>query len=74
MSVLGVGARVVIRYRIEGGFTDALGNLTELDERFCTVATKRDEVRIDLSRVVATKGVPPPPTPRSRREAPDSGS
>ncbi len=60
-----VGTRVVVRYRIEDGFTDALGYLRSRDERECTVETKRGLATIRLEDIVAAKPVPPPPE-RSR--------
>jgi len=61
------GTRVVVRSRIPGGFTDALGELTAIDERSCTVRTRRGEVVIDLADVALAKPVPPPPPPRYPR-------
>ena len=58
------GTRVVVRYRIEGGFTDALGHLLECDAGSCTVRTRRSDVVISLERVVAAKEVPPAPPRR----------
>jgi hypothetical protein len=60
-----IGTRVVVRYRIEGGLTDALGYLRSRDDEECTVETKRGLVTIRLGDVVAAKPVPPPPE-RSR--------
>ncbi|GAA4543989.1 putative acetyltransferase [Amycolatopsis samaneae] len=59
-----VGTRVVVRYRIEGGFTDALGTLLARDATTCTVDTKRGPVVVPLDAVVAAKPVPPPPERR----------
>lgn len=56
---LAAGTRVVVRYRIEGGLTDALGILTARDAEQCTVATRRGEVVIPLAAVTAAKAVPP---------------
>lgn len=64
---LGVGTRVVVRHRVPGGFTDALGALTEVDAESCVVQTRRGAVRIVLTDVVAAKAVPPPPPRRSPR-------
>lgn len=58
---LPLGTRVVVRYRIEGGFTDALGPLLARDATTCTVETKRGLVVVPLDAVVAAKPVPPPP-------------
>lgn len=59
------GTRVVVRYRIDGGFTDALGDLLECGEGECTVRTRSSDVVIALDLVVAAKQVPPAP-PRRR--------
>ncbi len=63
------GTRVVVRYRIDGGFTDALGHLVMCDGGACTVRTRQADVVIPLREVVAAKEVPPAPEPR-RRAAP----
>jgi len=62
------GTRVVVRYQIEGGLTDALGHLLACDADSCTVRTRQADVVIPLDRVVAAKEVPPPP-PRRRPAA-----
>ncbi len=60
------GTRVVARYRIPGGFTDALGYIDECDGTDCVIRTRRGQVRVPLSAVVAAKQVPdPPPSRRS---------
>lgn len=59
------GTRVVVRYRVDGGFTDALGDLLECGEGECTVRTRSADVVIALDLVVAAKQVPPAP-PRRR--------
>lgn len=61
-----LGTRVVVRYRIEGGLTDALGDLVDRTGDGCTVRTRRADVVIPLSLVVAAKEVPPAPQPRPR--------
>ncbi len=58
-----VGTRVVARYRIPGGFTDALGYLRSCDAVDCVIRTRRGDIRVPLSGVVAAKQVPEP-TPR----------
>nr|WP_217500629.1 hypothetical protein [Arthrobacter sp. C9C5] len=58
-----MGTRVVVRYRIEGGLTDALGELVGKPDGGCTVRTRRADVVIPLRLVVAAKEVPPA-TPR----------
>jgi hypothetical protein len=54
----------VVRYRIPGGFTDALGELVSAVDGECTVRTKRGEVVVDLATVAAAKEVPPAPQRR----------
>jgi len=64
LQALASGTRVVVRYRIEGGFTDALGELVEAAPDSCVVRTRRGEVSIPMDQVVAAKQVPPPPARR----------
>lgn len=59
------GTRVVVRYRIEGGHTDALGIVLSADAVTCVIETRRGPVSVGLADVVAAKKVPPPPAPRS---------
>ncbi|MDJ0321394.1 hypothetical protein [Pseudarthrobacter sp. PS3-L1] len=61
------GTRVVIRYRLEQGLTDALGILLSSDKASCTVRTRTADVRIELTLVVAAKEVPPAPERRRPR-------
>ena len=70
--LLGVkpGTRVVVRSRIGGGFSDALGILRSRTRTQCAVETKRGLVTIALADVVAAKEVPPPPAPRGPRRPP----
>lgn len=67
LAALPPGTRVVVRYRIEGGFTDALGDLAAVGAQRCTVVTRRGEVEIALDAIVAAKPVPPPPVRRPPR-------
>jgi hypothetical protein len=60
---------VVVRYRIDGGFTDALGDLLAAAGGECTVRTRQSDVVIPLDLVVAAKAVPPPPPRRAPRNA-----
>jgi len=62
-----LGIRVVVRTRIAGGFTDALGFLRDRNAVSVSVDTKRGLVTLPLIDVVAAKEVPPAPAPRSRR-------
>jgi hypothetical protein len=63
-----LGTRVVVRYRIDGGLTDALGELVERTGAECTVRTRRSDVVIALPLVVAAKAVPPAPPRRAPRK------
>jgi hypothetical protein len=67
---LPLGTRVVVRYRIEGGFTDALGPLIARDETTCTVETKRGTVVVAFDAVSLAKFVPPAPVRKSAGGAP----
>jgi hypothetical protein len=62
-----LGTRVVVRYRIDGGLTDALGELVARGQGECTVRTRRADVVIALPLVVAAKEVPPTPPRRAPR-------
>lgn len=64
------GTRVVVRYRIEGGLTDALGELVASDADGCTIRTRSSDVVIRLPLVVAAKQVPPAPPRRAPRRQP----
>ena len=64
------GTRVVVRYRIDGGLTDALGELLGCDGTECTVRTRREDTVITLASVVAAKAVPPPPPRRAPQVRP----
>jgi len=68
LSAAPPGTRVVVRYRIEGGLTDALGELVGLADGVCTVRTRRSDVAIPLALVVAAKEVPPAPPRRNPRQ------
>ena len=63
---------MVVRYRIEGGLTDALGHLLACDAGSCTIRTRQADVVIPLGQVVAAKEVPPAPPRRTARQAPPS--
>ncbi|WP_230118684.1 hypothetical protein, partial [Arthrobacter sp. Bi83] len=58
------GTRVVVRYRVDGGYTDALGDLLECRASDCTVRTRSADVVVPLDLVVAAKEVPPAPARR----------
>jgi ribosomal protein S18 acetylase RimI-like enzyme len=61
------GIRAVVRQRIEGGVTDALGDVVAIDAATISVRTRRGVEVIDRTIVVAAKEVPPKAT---RRGAP----
>lgn len=67
VSATPLGTRLVVRSRIAGGYTDALGYLRSCDDSACTVETKRGLVSIALADIVAAKPVPPPPVRRAPR-------
>lgn len=67
VSETAIGARVVVRTTIDGGYTDALGYLRSCDESACVVETRRGLVTLALDDVVAAKEVPPPPPRRAPR-------
>jgi hypothetical protein len=69
---LPIGTRVVVRYRIEGGFTDALGPLIARDETTCTIETRRGPVVVDFDAVALAKPVPPAPVRKSAGGPPAS--
>lgn len=66
LTTAAIGTRAVVRTRIPGGFTDALGYLLACDDTHCTVDTKRGPVALLLTDVSAAKAVPEPPARRSR--------
>src|SRR6478609_11912869 len=67
LSSAALGTRVVARYRIAGGFTDALGYLRSCDGSACVIETRQSTVTVTLSDVVAAKAVPEPPARRPAR-------
>ncbi|MHA7268913.1 putative acetyltransferase [Arthrobacter sp. HLT1-20] len=67
LTQLPLGTRVVIRYRIGSGFTDALGDLVARDHHGCTVSTRTGAITIMFDDVQLAKAVPPPPPRRERR-------
>jgi hypothetical protein len=67
LTAASAGTRVVVRYKVDGGFTDALGDLLGCSPTECTVRTRSADVVILLEQVVAAKQVPPPPARRSPR-------
>ncbi|MHA7210877.1 putative acetyltransferase [Arthrobacter sp. MDT1-65] len=67
LASLAPGTRVVVRRRVEGGFTDSLGDLVALDAASCTVRTRRGDDVVALADVTAAKPVPPAPPRRAPR-------
>src|ERR1035437_8979556 len=61
------GMRAVVRRRIDGGVTDALGDVVAIEADTVSVRTRRGVEVIDRVAVVAAKEVPPRP---ARRGAP----
>lgn len=64
---LAPGSRVVVRYRVGELATDVLGLMVRRDDTSCDIRTRRGDVTIAFSDIVAAKPVPPPPAPRIRR-------
>lgn len=58
---------MVVRYRSDGGLTDALGELASRDAAGVTVLTRTGPLVIKYDDVQLAKAVPPPPPPRPRR-------
>jgi hypothetical protein len=65
-----LGSRVVVRYRIDGGLTDALGDLLARSAGTCTIRTRRGDVVVPEDVVTAARAVPPPPPRRARTNPP----
>ena len=65
LTTVAIGRRVVARYRIASGFTDALGYLRSRDGLSCVIETRKGEVIVNLADVVAAKAVPEPPARRA---------
>jgi hypothetical protein len=62
-----LGTRLVVRYHLGDGATDALGYLRERTDESCTLDTRRGNVTINFGKVIAAKPIPEPP---ARRRAP----
>ena len=63
------GQRVVVRRRLpEGGWTDVLGELVQVDDDGVTVDTRRGRVRVPGADIGIGKVVPPAPERRRGRE------
>jgi hypothetical protein len=59
-----VGTRLVVRYRLDDGATDALGYLRSRTDERCLLDTPRGPVTITFVDVVAAKRIPEPPARR----------
>lgn len=70
LTQLPLGTRMVVRYRIELGFTDALGDLIARDDHSISIATRTGNVTIMFDDVQLAKAVPPAPPRRERRFQP----
>ena len=55
------GERVVLRYRLDDGLHDALGNVVEVESDHVSIETRRGIVRVEARTMVTGKRVPPPP-------------
>lgn len=64
LAATSIGSRVVARYRVPGGFTDAVGYVRGRDESGCSIETRRGVVTVALADVVAAKPIPEPPARR----------
>jgi len=64
LTLVDIGTRVVVRYQIEGGLSDALGVLSSRTPTHCVIDTRRGLTTVDLADVVLAKRVPPPPERR----------
>ncbi|MDJ0317605.1 MULTISPECIES: hypothetical protein [Arthrobacter] len=67
LAQLPLGTRMVVRYRIDGSLTDALGDLSDRDDHGVTITTRSGPLRIMFDDVQLAKSVPPPPPRRDRR-------
>ena len=72
LTEIPLGTRVVVRYRLESGATDALGYLRSRTPSCCTVDTRRGPATIEFTDVIAAKPIPEPPARRRSRPAPNA--
>ncbi|MEC5197931.1 hypothetical protein RCH21_000139 [Arthrobacter sp. PL16] len=70
LASLPLTTRVVVRRRLDDGYTDSLGNLIALDATTCTVRTRRGDDVVLLTEITAAKAVPPAPPRRTPRRSP----
>jgi hypothetical protein len=59
-----LGTRLVVRYRLAEGATDALGYLRARTTETCLLDTPRGEISINCVDVIAAKPIPEPPARR----------
>jgi len=65
-----VGARVVVRRRLDGGgYSDVLGEVLTTDDDGVRVATRRGPVRVGAAEIAIGKLVPPAPSQRAPRRS-----
>jgi hypothetical protein len=63
-----IGAKVVVRRKVDGGFSDVVGLLVSRDENQVTVHGRRGQITVAADKIALSKLVPPPvlgPQPRS---------
>lgn len=65
-----VGERVTVRYRIPGGYSDALGYIRRIDDTGLDVETRRGLVTVPAELIAIGKRVPPPPKRRAPQHPP----
>jgi hypothetical protein len=70
LSHVDLGTRVVVRSRIEGGFSDALGVLYSRTSSHCAIDTRRGLITVTFGEVVLAREVPPPPKRPSPSQSP----
>lgn len=64
LLIFPLGTRVVVRYRVVEGSTDALGILVARDPSTVTIDTRAGSVQVKLDAVLLAKEVPPAPARR----------
>ncbi|MFJ6001232.1 hypothetical protein [Arthrobacter sp. NPDC092385] len=67
LASLPLDTRVVVRRRLDDGFTDSLGDLVALDRVTCTIRTRKGDDVVLLADITAAKPVPPAPPRRAPR-------
>jgi len=64
LGEVALGTRLVVRYRLDEGATDALGYLRARTDELCSLDTPRGLISIKFADVVAAKPIPEPPARR----------